>query len=119
MQAKNDADACSPQQHRPATKRVQNNSQNDQWYPVIIVQPYVEAIFSQIRRVFRHQACVVMLGIASKKPQHVRPPGTIARRVWVARFIGVLMVNAMRGYPENGSAFQGQRPADGEKILQD
>lgn len=45
------------------------------------------------------------------------PPLAFARGVGIAFLIGIAMVNAMRGDPENGAAFQGQRGADGESVL--
>jgi hypothetical protein len=37
--------------------------------------------------------------------------------VWVARFIGVRMMNAMRHNPIDGAAFQGKQAAEGQEIL--
>jgi hypothetical protein len=59
-----------------------------------------------------------MFGITGEKPEHVRPPGAITRRMRITRLIGVLMVYPMRRHPEDRSAFQRQRAAHGEKILQ-
>ena len=61
---------------------------------------------------------VVVVGFAEENPAHVRPPGAIAGRMRIAGLIGFLMMDAMRGDPENGSAFERQRAADGEEIFQ-
>ena len=45
------------------------------------------------------------------------PPLAFARGMRIAFLIGIAMVNAMRGNPENGAAFQGESCADGESVL--
>lgn len=47
----------------------------------------------------------------------MRPPFAIQRRVRIAVFIGILMMNAMSGDPENGPAFECKRAADGQEIF--
>jgi hypothetical protein len=86
--------------------------------PVIVVQPDVEAMLRQVGRVLGHQPGVVVLGFAHQDPAHVRPPTAIVRRVRIARQIGFLVVDAMRGHPENRAAFEGQRAADRKQVLQ-
>ena len=55
--------------------------------------------------------------LAGQDPSHVRPPGAFARRVRVAFTVGLLMVDAMRRDPENRTAFERQRAAEGQEIL--
>ena len=45
------------------------------------------------------------------------PPAAFGRSVWVAGFVGVLMVNAMRRDPENWAALKGEGAAYGKEIL--
>ena len=85
---------------------------------MIVVQPHVERVFGQIGRILRHQAGVVVLRLPDENPAHVSPPGAIARRMWVAGLVGFLMVNAVRGNPENRPAFQRQGSANREAILE-
>src|SRR5919197_305427 len=46
------------------------------------------------------------------------PPGAIARRMWIAVFIRKLMMNAMRGHPEDRPALHRQGTADRKKVFQ-
>jgi hypothetical protein len=44
--------------------------------------------------------------LPGKNPAHVRPPFAIDGRMGITFLIGKLMMNAMRSYPENRSAFE-------------
>jgi hypothetical protein len=57
------------------------------------------------------------MGIAEKDPTHVRPEAAITGRVRIAVVVRVLVVDAMRGNPEDWPTFKRQRTADGEKVL--
>ena len=61
---------------------------------------------------------VVVLRFAEENPAHVRPEAADARRVRIERLVGVLMVQAVRGDPEDRPAFERQRAADREEILE-
>ena len=58
-----------------------------------------------------------MQPFAAEDPAHVRPPRAFARRVRIAFMIGVLVVDAVRGHPEDRPAFERQRGAPGEEVL--
>lgn len=58
-----------------------------------------------------------MHGAAGDDPADVRPPGTIVRRVRIAFLVAVLMVNAVRGHPEDRSALKGHGAAGGHEDL--
>src|SRR5581483_9435916 len=58
-----------------------------------------------------------MHGLAGHDPAHMCPDATIAWRVRIAVFIGVLVVDPVSGYPEHGATFQGQGAAYSEEIL--
>ena len=45
------------------------------------------------------------------------PETAVPRRVWVALFVGVLVVHAMDSDEEDRAAFQGERATDGEEVL--
>ena len=47
---------------------------------------------------------------AGEDPAGVSPPGAVVRGVRVAFVVGVLMMDAVGGYPEDGSAFKGEVP---------
>src|ERR1700733_3825335 len=46
------------------------------------------------------------------------PPSAIMGRMRVSLVVAKLVMNTVRGHPEDGSAFQGERAADGQEILQ-
>ena len=85
---------------------------------MIVVQPDVETMLGQIGSVLRHEPGVVVFGFAEQEPADVGPPGAIARRMRIAGLVGFLVMNAMRGHPENRPAFQGKGAADGEEVFQ-
>src|SRR5258708_36875693 len=58
-----------------------------------------------------------MHGATGQDPSHVRPPLAVAGGVRIAVLVGKLMMNAMRGHPENRSALEGESGAPGQKIF--
>ena len=62
-------------------------------------------------------AVFMLLRGAAQNPTHVRPPASVSRRVWIAGVIGVRMMNAMRDYPIDRSAFQCQQATEGQKVF--
>src|ERR1700733_9102949 len=55
--------------------------------------------------------------LAHENPSHVRPPFAIDWGMRIAFVIGVAMMNAMRGDPEDWSAFEGERGANRQEIF--
>ena len=94
------------------------SGQDDDRHPVVVVQPDVEAVLRQIGSVLRHHPGVVVIGLAEQDPADVRPEGAIARRMRIARLVGLLMMDAMGGHPEDRPAFERQRAANGKEILE-
>src|ERR1700693_500662 len=47
----------------------------------------------------------------------MRPPLAIARRMRIALLVGMLVVDAMRGHPENRAALKRQRRANREEVF--
>src|SRR5450631_1618705 len=84
---------------------------------MVFAEPDVEAILGKIGGVVGKCGSLRVERLAGDDPTHVRPPGAFLRRVRVALFIAVLMVDAVRGYPGDWSAFKGQSAAHGEKIF--
>src|SRR5512140_3030963 len=83
-----------------------------------VVEPHIERMLHQIRRILSHDTGVAVIALAEQDPAHVRPPGSIARRMRIARLVRFLMVNSMGSDPENGSAFQSHGPATREEVYQ-
>ena len=48
----------------------------------------------------------------------MRPEPAVVRRVRIAVVVGVLVVHAVRRDPENRPAFERQRAADGQEVLE-
>ena len=59
----------------------------------------------------------MILSGAPQYPTNVRPPATIAWRVWIAVTIGVRVMNAVRHYPLNRPALKGERAANRKKVF--
>ena len=58
-----------------------------------------------------------MQALAAENPAGVRPPRAFARRVRIAFAIRVLVMDAMRRDPEDRPAFERQRAAPREDVL--
>ena len=72
----------------------------------------------EVGRIARHELRVVMLAFAEDDPAHVGPETAVVRGVRISVMVGILMVDAMRRHPEDRSAFERQRSADREEIIQ-
>ena len=59
-----------------------------------------------------------MFCFSGEEPADVSPKAAVVGRVRVAFFVGVLMMHAMSGNPEDGSAFECECAADGEEVLE-
>ena len=86
---------------------------------VIVVEPDVEAVFGQVRRVTRHTRRLVVINFSGEDPTNVSPPPAFARRMRVSRLIGLPMVNAMRSHPGDRAAFECQSSADSHTVFDD
>jgi hypothetical protein len=84
---------------------------------VIRIQPAVEGLAGEIGRVAGHERRVVVVRVAEDNPADVRPERVDARRMRIERFVRVLMVLPMDGHPEDRSALERQRAADGQEIF--
>src|SRR5207245_10983593 len=83
--------------------------------PVIFGQPDVELVFGEIGGIAHEFAGVLVESFAEKNPAHVRPPFTVARGMRIPGLIGVLVMDAVDGDPEDGSAFEGKGGAGGKR----
>ena len=85
---------------------------------MILAQPDVEAAALQIGNVAGQGLGLRVQRIAPDDPAHVRPPAAFARGVRVALAVAELMMHAMRGHPEDRTALQRERGADGHRVFQ-
>ena len=76
------------------------------------------AIAGKVRSVTAKQRGLGVEGAAGDNPSGVGPPGAVVRGVRVAIVVGVLMVDAVSGDPEDGSALESLGAAGGDEVLQ-
>src|SRR5450759_5551058 len=74
-------------------------------------------VFAQIRNVRQKRVQLVVHGLAGKDPSHMGPESPVARAVRIAFLVRILVMLAMRGDPENGSALKSERSASRQKIF--
>ncbi len=86
--------------------------------PVVLREPDVALVAGEVGDVAAEQGGLGVEGAAGDDPAHVRPPGAVLRGVGVAFLVGVLMMDAVGGDPEDRSAFEGERAAGGEEVLE-
>ena len=95
-----------------------DHAEDDHGNIVIFRDPDVEFVFGQIGNVTRQRGRIVVHRFAGQDPAHVCPPLAVAGRMGIAFLIGVLMMDAMRGHPENRPTFKRQRGASGQRNTQ-
>ncbi len=83
---------------------------DDQGNPVIFAEPDVDAIAGEVGGVAAEESGLGVQGAAGENPAGVGPPGAVVRSVRVAFVVGVLMMDAVGGDPEDGSAFEREVP---------
>ena len=77
----------------------------------------MDAIARQVRDVTSQHRRIVVHAVAAEDPTHVRPPRALTRRVRIAFAVGVLMMDAVRRHPEDRAAFERQRRAPRQDVL--
>src|ERR1051326_4482025 len=117
MQTENDAREDGPEQDGYPPKNQHQHCQDYRWHPMVIVQPQIEAVACQIRRVLGHDPGVVVVGFAEQNPAHVRPPRAVAGGMRIAGQVRMLMVQAVHCYPKDRSTFERQGAAKSEEVL--
>src|SRR6185436_18958608 len=80
--------------------------------------PHVKTVLRQVRRVLGQEPRVAVIGLPEHDPADVGPPGALARGVRVARLVRLLMVNPVYRDPENWTALQRKRAANGKEVFQ-
>ena len=78
--------------------------------PVVLRQPDVDAVASEVGGVAAEQSGLRVERAAGEDPAGVGPPGAVVRGVRVAFLIGVLVVDAVGGDPEDRTASRARQP---------
>src|SRR5579863_1999556 len=117
MQSYDCPEKDAPEQEWKTADCQQNHSQSNDGHVVILRDPNMKLVFGQIRDVTGQCCRVMMHRFAHQYPTHMGPPLAIHRRMRITLLIGMLVMDAMRCYPENRPALQGQHGAGRQKIL--
>jgi len=117
MQAHDGTYEDSPENPGPAANKIKGDGDDDGRHDVPAADPEMEFVLAQIGNVRKKFAAVAMHSAASDDPAHMGPQTAVHRGMRIAFFVGVLMMNAVRGNPGDRSAFQGQGAAGGEEIF--
>ena len=130
VQAEGDAEEGSPEEHgdgpindvtggcEGCAKNELRDAGDGERKPVIFGEPDVSLVAGEVGGVAAEQGGLGVEGATGDDPTGVRPPCAIARRVGVAFVIGVLMMNAMGGDPEDGSTFEGHGSTGCDEVFQ-
>ena len=73
---------------------------------MVFAEPDVALVAGEVGGVAAEQGGFGVQGAAGDDPAGVGPPGAVVRGVRVAVVVGVLMMDAMGGDPEDGSALE-------------
>src|SRR6187402_1394806 len=98
------AEKDSPEHVRDAAVGEEPRANEDVGGPVPPGKRDVDAIASQIRYIAREDGGIVIQTRAAEDPAGVGPPRALSRRMRIALAIRVLVVDAMRGHPEDWTA---------------
>src|SRR5947209_10087917 len=118
MEAEDGAEEHAPEDGLPSTDGKDDDADDDLGDPVIFRQPDVELVFGEVGCVAHEFAGVLVESFAEKNPAHVRPPFTVARGVRIPGLIGVLVMDAVDGDPEDGSALERKGGTGGEEVFE-
>ncbi len=129
VEAEGDAEEGSPEQHADgadeAVAGIECSAEgelqeagDDERHVVVLGEPDVDAVAGEVGSVAAEQRGLGVQRAAGEDPAGVCPPGAVVRGVRVAFLVGVLMVDAMGGYPEDGSALEGEAAAGGDEVLE-
>jgi hypothetical protein len=94
-----------------------NETTDDQGNPVIFAEPDVDTVLGEIGGVAAEESGLGVEGSAGEDPAGVGPPGAVLRSVRVAFLVGVLMMDAVGGNPEDWTAFEGKAAAHSDEVL--
>ena len=117
MQAEHGANENAPHQEWQPTHCEQRESQHEKWDVVVLRYPHVELVFREIGHIVSERGGVVMHGLSGQDPAHMRPPGTIDRRMRITVLVSILVMNAVRRHPKNRPALKRQSCAYRQKVF--
>ncbi len=117
VQAVGGAGEYRPQHVRQAAERGEREADDHLRHPVPGGEPHVDGVLGQVGHVPAQHGGVVVHRLAHEDPAHVRPEGALARRVRIAVVVRVLVVDAVRGHPEDRAALERERAADRQEVL--
>jgi hypothetical protein len=90
---------------------------DDQGNVVIFAEPDVDRVAGEVRGVAAEEGGLRVHGATGEDPAGVCPPGAVVRGVRVAFLIGVLMVDAVSGYPEDRAALEREAATHRDEVL--
>ena len=73
---------------------------------MVLAEPDVDGVAGKVGSVAAEQGGLRVQGATGEDPAGVCPPGAVVRGVRVAFVVGVLMMDAVGGYPEDGAALE-------------
>jgi len=129
VEADGDAEEGSPEHHadgsdhavagrQSSTESELQESGHDERHVVVLRQPDVDAVAREVRSVTAEERGLGVESATGKNPTGVSPPGSIVGGVGIACLVGVLMMDAVGSYPEDGPAFEGEAATSGDEVLQ-
>jgi hypothetical protein len=117
VQADDGAQEDAPEYAGPSSDEVEDYREDGVGHPVPAADPDVELVLAQFGNEGEKFVRVGVHGAAGDEPAHVGPEAAVVGRVRVACLVGVLVMHAVDGYPEDGAALHGEGGADGEEVL--
>jgi hypothetical protein len=129
VEAYGDAKEGSPEDHAEGSDEVMaggcegctesdlDEAADDQRDPVIFAEPDVDGILCEVGGVAAEECGLGVQGAAGENPAGVSPPGAVVRSVGIAFVVGVLMMDAVCGYPEDRATFKREGAAHGDEVL--
>jgi hypothetical protein len=84
---------------------------------VVLAEPDVDGIAGKVGSIAAEQSGLGVESAAGENPAGVGPPGTVVRGVRIAFLVGVLVMDAVGGDPEDGSALKREATAGCDEVL--
>ena len=129
MEAKSYAEERSPEEHADGADEAMagiegsadgelREAGDDERNVMVFRQPDVDGIAGEVGSVATEESSLGVQCATREDPASVCPPSAVVRCVWIACLVGVLMMDAVGGNPEDGSAFESEAAAGGDEILE-
>jgi hypothetical protein len=129
VEAESDAEEGSPEKHAEGSddvvagsgdgraERDLKEAADDEGHVVVFAEPDVDGVLGEVGGVAAEEGGFGVEGATGEDPAGVGPPGAVVRGVRVAFVVGVLMMDAMSGDPEDGTALEGEAATHGDEVL--